>query len=114
LDLTGEVTVRMYRSFGESWRGFRKNAYLIWGGRPLPFLALWVAYALLYVAAPLLGWPLLATLYAIKGGADRAGRLPFWLSLLAPLVLALGALLALDSARAHWTGRVRWKGRDVG
>src|SRR5690606_24862882 len=70
LDLTGEVTVRMYRSFGESWRGFRKNAYLIWGGHPLPFLALWGVYALLYVGAPLFGWPLLATLYAIKGGAD--------------------------------------------
>ena len=113
-DLTGEVTVRMYRTFGEAWRGFRKNAYLIWGGRPLPFAVLWVLYVLLYVAAPFLGWPLLATLYAIKGAADRGGRLPLWLSVLAPVILAAGAVLTLDSALAHATGRVAWKGRRVG
>ena len=112
-DLGGEVSVRMYRSFGEAWRGFRKNAYLLWGGRPLPFAALWTLYALLYVAAPLFGWPLLLSLYVLKGTADQGARLPLWVSLLAPLVLAAGALLALDSALAHGTGRVAWKGRRV-
>jgi glycosyltransferase involved in cell wall biosynthesis len=114
LDLSGEVVVRMYRSWGEAWRGFRKNAYLVWGGRPLPFAALGTLYALLYVAAPLFGWPLLGTLYAIKGLADRAARLPLRVTALAPLVLAAGAALALDSALAHATGRVAWKGRGVG
>ena len=114
LDLGGEVAVRMYRTFGDAWRGFRKNAYLIWGGRPLPFAAMWMLYALLYVAAPLVSWPLLGTVYALKGLSDRGARLPLWITALAPAVLAAGALLALDSALAHATGRVAWKGRRVG
>jgi len=114
LDLGGEVTVRMYRSLGEAWRGFRKNAYLLWGGRPFPFVLLWTVYVLLYVAAPLAGWPLIVSLYALKGLADRGARLPLWISATAPAVLSAGALLALDSALAHATGRVAWKGRRVG
>lgn len=113
-DLTGEVEVRMYRSFGGAWRGFRKNAYLVGGGRPLPFAAFWALYALLYVAAPFFGWPLLITLYVLKGLTDRGARLPLWVSVLAPAALAAGAVLALDSALAHATGRVAWKGRQVG
>jgi glycosyltransferase involved in cell wall biosynthesis len=113
-DLGGEVTVQMYRSFADAWRGFRKNAYLLWGGRPLPFALGWGLYGLLYVAAPFFGWPLLASLYALKGLADRGARLPLRVTALAPVVLAAGALLALDSARAHVSGRVAWKGREVG
>ena len=113
-DLGAEVEVRMYRSFGEAWRGFRKNAYLVWGGRPLPFAVLWGLYTLLFVAAPFVGWPLLVTLYALKGTCDRGARLPMWISAIAPAVFAAGAVLALDSALAHATGRVAWKGRRVG
>ncbi|WP_420454750.1 glycosyltransferase [Rubrivirga sp.] len=124
-DLGGEVAVRMYRSFGEAWRGFQKNAALIAGGqpgRPLtgPFVAFTVLYALawvvpsvLWVWTPAGGWAL-ATLVLLKGAIDRAGRFPLWVSALAPVALALGLALQLDSARAHATGRVSWKGRSVG
>lgn len=111
--LDTEVSVRMYRTFSEAWRGFRKNAYLLQGGRVLPFLLLHAAFWLIFVLAPLFGWPLLVTQYLIKGSADRLARLPLWVTMVAPFVLLCGALLQLDSAFAHWSNRVSWKGRDV-
>lgn len=115
VDLSGELAVRMYGSFGEAWQGFRKNAYLLaGGGRVLPFLLFFSLYAAVWVVAPWLGWPLLAMTYAVKGLIDAWGRMPLWVTLLAPLTLALGALLQLDSALAHARGTVAWKGRRVG
>ncbi len=124
-DLGGEVAVRMYGTFGEAWRGFQKNAALIAGGQPgrpftAPFVAFTVLYAVAWVVPSVLwvwtpaGWWALATLVGLKGAIDRAGRFPVWVSALAPVVLALGLALQLDSARAHATGRVSWKGRAVG
>jgi glycosyltransferase involved in cell wall biosynthesis len=124
-DLGGEVAVRMYRSFGEAWRGFQKNAALLAGGKPgrpftVGFVGFFLLYALSWVVPSLLwlggstGLVALATLVGIKLLIDRAGRFPLWVSALAPVTLALGALLQLDSARAHATGRVSWKGRAVG
>ncbi len=119
-DLTGEVAVRMYRSFGEAWRGFQKNAYLLAGGRPVPAAAFFALYSVTWVAPSLLWlgggafWVPLVTLTLLKLAIDRAARLPLWISALAPLALALGAALQLDSARAHATGAVAWKGRSVG
>ena len=119
-DLGGEVAVRMYRTFGEAWRGFQKNAYLIAGGSPAPFAAFFALYAVSWVVPSVLWlgggvfWVPLATLVVIKLAVDRAGRFPLWVSALAPLALALGAALQLDSARAHATGAVAWKGRGVG
>ena len=119
-DLGDAVAVRMYRSFGEAWRGFQKNAYLIAGGRPVPFAAFFTLYVVSWVVPSVLWlgdgafWLPLATLTAIKLVIDRTGRFPLWVSALAPLALALGAALQLDSARAHATGAVSWKGRSVG
>ncbi|MDT0633293.1 glycosyltransferase, partial [Rubrivirga litoralis] len=125
-DLSGELAVRMYRSFGEAWAGFRKNAYLLAGGRPAPFAAFFALYTLVWVvpsalalggaaglAPPWAAAPLV-TLVAVKLGVDRWGRFPLWVSALAPVTLALGAALQLDSAWAHARGRVAWKGRAVG
>ena len=125
-DLSRELAVRMYGSFGEAWAGFRKNAYLLAGGRPAPFAAFFVLYALAWVAPGALalaaalglapawaGWPL-GTLVLVKLAVDRWGRFPLWVSALAPVTLALGAALQLDSALAHARGRVAWKGRSVG
>lgn len=124
-DLGGEVSVRMYRTFAEAWRGFQKNAFLLGGGRPggdwtvgaIAFLILyalsWVLPSLLWLATPLGLWAL-ASLVVLKLAIDRAGRFPLWVSALAPVTLALGWILQLDSARAHRTGRVAWKGRNVG
>ena len=123
-DLGAEVAVRMYRTFAEAWRGFQKNAFLLAGGRPggrftggfVAFVALyavaWVVPSALWLAGPAGLWAL-ATLVGVKLAIDPAGRFPLWVSALAPVTLALGLALQLDSARAHATGRVSWKGRAV-
>ena len=119
-DLSDAVAVRMYRSFGEAWRGFQKNAYLLAGGGPGRFATFFSLYVVSWVVPSVLWlggglfWVPLVTLALIKLVIDRAGRFPLWVSLLGPVVLALGAALQLDSARAHATGAVSWKGRRVG
>ncbi len=120
-DLSASVAVEMYRSFGEAWHGFRKNAYLIGGGTPgrfAVFLALyvlcWVVPSVAWTFAGVLGLLPLATLWLAKGLIDRWGRLPCGVTLAAPVALALGAALLLDSAWAHARGNVAWKGRAVG
>ncbi|MEO0557166.1 MAG: glycosyltransferase family 2 protein [Bacteroidota bacterium] len=121
IDLQTELAVRMYRTFGEAWQGFRKNAYLLAGdGRPLPFLVFFAFYALYWVLptalafAHPLGWMTLATLALVKLCIDRWERFPLWVSVFGPVTLALGATLQLDSAWAHLRGQVAWKGRNVG
>ncbi|MEM7787719.1 MAG: glycosyltransferase family 2 protein, partial [Bacteroidota bacterium] len=119
-DLGGEVVVRMYRTFGEAWQGFRKNAYLLAGGGPIAFGVFFTLYALAWVVPSLLwlggaaGLVGLGTLALVKLLVDRAGRFPLWVSLLGPVTLTFGALLQLDSAAAHARGTVAWKGRTVG
>lgn len=126
VDLQGEVAVRMYGSFGEAWRGFRKNAYLLAGGSPARFAAFFAVYALVWVvpsglwllgpaglASPAVRFVPLATLVLAKGLIDRWQGFPLWTTLCAPVALALGAALQLDSALAHARGRVAWKGRSV-
>ena len=124
-DVSGEVAVEMYRTFGEAWRGFQKNAFLLAGGRPggrataafVFFVALyslsWVVPSVLWMATAPGAWAL-ASLVAIKLVIDRLGRFPLWVSALAPVTLALGLALQLDSWRVWATGRVAWKGRGVG
>lgn len=123
-NLGGEVAVRMYRTFREAWQGFRKNAFLLAGGRAggrltgqfLAFLALytltWAVPSVLWLASSAGLWAL-ASLVAIKTAIDRAGRFPLWVSALAPVTLALGVFLQVDSALAHRRQRVAWKGRNV-
>jgi chlorobactene glucosyltransferase len=38
-------------------------------------------------------------------------RIPLWYGLLFPLGYTAGALIALDSLRRRYRGRVTWKGR---
>ena len=113
MDVRGEVAVYMYRDLREAWRGLRKNAYLVLGGSPLLFLFFHTFYAFTFVFAPLFALPLLFSLYLIKLLVDRAAGFPLWVTALAPLSFLLGAFVQLDSALAHWTGRVSWKGRGV-
>jgi len=112
-DLKGELEVWMYAGMGEAWRGFRKNAYLLLGGRLLPFLFFFGLYVLTFVAAPFrsLGW--LGWAMATKLASDRFCRLPLWVSAAAPVTFGLWTVLLLDSAWSHTRGRVDWKGRDV-
>ncbi len=112
-DLQREVAVYMYPDYRAAWRGFRKNAYLILGGRPLLFALLCANFILTYVLAPLF-WPgFLGSIYLLKGATDRLSGYPLWITLLAPVSFLLGTLLQIDSALSHWTGRVSWKGRRV-
>jgi glycosyltransferase involved in cell wall biosynthesis len=112
-DVQASVDVYMYGSFGEAWAGFRKNAYLILGGTPLAFALLWPYFVLTFALAPLLGWPLILSTLLVKATTDGLCRFPLWMTLLAPVSYTLGAALQLDSALAHWRGRVSWKGRRV-
>lgn len=113
-DVQAEVSVYMYRDVADAWRGFRKNAYLILGGSPLSFVVLYSYFVASFLIAPWLSpWLLLST-YVLKATTDLHGRFPAWIPFVAPLSYVLGALLQLDSAVSHWTGRVAWKGRQVG
>ena len=113
-DLGGELDVWMYRSLGDAWSGFRKNAYLLQGGTPLRFALVQSVYWLAFVLPPFVSPWFLVSLYALKAGSDTFGRFPLWTRLLAPVSLLLGGLLPFDSALGHWTGRIRWTGRTVG
>lgn len=112
-DLQQEIEVWMYRSLPEAWVGFRKNVYPFMGETPWSFLVQHLLYQLLFVAAPLLSPWFIVGWYGLKTVSDRFVRCPFTVTLATPLSLGLGALLQLDSAFSHWTGRVRWKGRSV-
>ena len=114
VDVTREVSVYMYRNLCDAWRGFRKNVYLIMGGRPAPALVLFAGFALTFTLAPLVSLWLLVPIYLLKGLVDRRAGFPVWVSLLAPVSFLLASALQLDSILAHWLGRVRWKGRRVG
>ncbi len=113
VDVQDDVSVWMYPDLRAARRGFRKNAYLLLGGRAwlvIPILALWL---ILVVVAPM-AWPwLLLPLLGMKWVSDRFGRFPLHISLLAPVSLLAAAGIVVDSMIAHWTGRVTWKGRRL-
>ena len=112
-ELRHDVRVWMYADLGEAWGGFRKNAYLILGGTPRAFAAILPFYVATFVLAPLASPWLLGSLVAMRAWTDRLCGLPPWHALYAPVSYAASVALALDSARAHLRGRVRWKGRAV-
>ncbi|PEN14991.1 glycosyl transferase family 2 [Longibacter salinarum] len=114
LDVRDEITVYMYSTFGDAWRGFRKNAYLILGGSPASFVGLYLFFFLTFVASPFVHPGFLASVLLLKGTTDRLTRFSPLFALLAPVSYLLGSALQLDSAISHWTGRVSWKGRSVG
>lgn len=112
-DVGGELDVFMYNTAAEAWHGFRKNAYLLQGGSPLPFLLSLGLFTLIFVIAPWLGWAFLASTVLIKGVCDIGARLPWWVIPFAPVVLVVGAAIQIASAYAHMVGQVTWKGRTV-
>ncbi len=112
-DVQQDTAVYMYRSFADAWLGFRKNAYLILGGTPLSFAALFTLFGLTFVWAPFFGWWLLITIFAFKILTDRIAGFGWTISLLAPVSYFLGWIQQLDSAIHHLIGRLSWKGRKV-
>jgi chlorobactene glucosyltransferase len=62
----------------------------------------------------------MAVIPAVAGSAAAFGlhvaaalhfEIPFWYGLLFPPGYTVGALMAIDSVRRRWRGRVSWKGR---
>ncbi len=113
VDATRLVAVHMYDSLADAWRGFRKNAYLLMGGRPIPFLLFLTLFAATNWLCILVSKYLLVSAIALKLVADRAGRIPVGTSVAAPASLVSASAIQLDSAVAHWRGRVKWKGRTL-
>ncbi|MBX2822042.1 MAG: glycosyltransferase family 2 protein [Rhodothermaceae bacterium] len=113
VDLRRELSVYMYSSFPDAWRGFRKNAFLLSGGHVLSFLFIVFFFSIVYIFPPVIALWLLPFVFLNKWVTDRHSMFPFWLTLCAPLSFILGLTLQLDSAWHHLSGRVSWKGRSI-
>lgn len=127
------IQTRMYRDPAALWHGLTKNATVM-GGGPLRTVLIAGAGFAMAVGAPLLAAcavlqfrsePSLrhgiAALLALAGlgagiGLHLAGtrhfRIPLVYGLLFPAGYGLALLIALESARQAWSGRVHWKGRS--
>jgi glycosyltransferase involved in cell wall biosynthesis len=120
----GVVRVRMYRSFGAMWEGWKKNLYLLVGGTPgavyreLFSVVPWIPFVLL-----LLGWK--APIALVAGAGLLLARHAVYASTLLrnqfrgvyilyyiPAVVLYGSVL-WASYRAHVQGVVEWKGRRI-
>lgn len=123
LDGQGIVSVRMYRSFGEIWRGFQKNFFPAFRRERSfwMFIALHLTLFLLpFIFAPLV-WRLtgsrvlIATVLCVlvmRAVLAWRFRHPWWSVLLHPLSEAILLALGLSSWWRCRSGRgVEWKGR---
>jgi glycosyltransferase involved in cell wall biosynthesis len=118
----GIVRVRMYRSFGAMWQGWKKNLYRLMGGTPwavfreIESTVPWISFLFILggVRLPILffiGVLLLCFRQTSYGLELSRNRFPFFfISYYVPaVVLYAGVLWA--SYRSHVTGRIAWKGR---
>ena len=120
----GVVRVRMYRSFGAMWEGWKKNLYLLVGGTPgavyreLFAVVPWIPFALLVLGwkvpiAFVAGVGLLVARHAVYASTLLRNQFPrtHILYYIPAVVLYAGVLWA--SYRAHAEGVVEWKGRRI-
>jgi glycosyltransferase involved in cell wall biosynthesis len=120
----GIVRVRMYRSFAAMWQGWKKNLFLLVGGKPsavfremydvfpwIPFLV--ILAGLKIPIAVFLGVWLLIFRQISYGSELRRNHFPFSLIFyyVPGMFLYTGVLWA--SYRSHAKGKVEWKGREV-
>lgn len=130
------VQTRMYRTFGEMWRGWTKNLYLLYGGDLKRIVAAFAAAWIIDVL-PALAFLALCLWYAVERGSNLVAaaalacflvalfrqwsyglalhRLGFDARLAGYLVpgALLFSLMLVNSTRAHrWSGSVQWKGRE--
>jgi glycosyltransferase involved in cell wall biosynthesis len=119
----GLVRVRMYRSFGAMWEGWKKNLYRLIGGTPwaavregesvLPWMPIVVIFlGLKFPVAMFLGVLLLLFRQMNYGAELVRNQYPrsFIIYYIPAVFLYVGVLAA--SWRSHARGRVRWKGRE--
>ena len=120
----GIVRVRMYRSFGAMWQGWKKNLYLLVGGTPGAVLREmesaipWIPVALILLGlkipvAPFLGVCFLLLRQFTYGAELSRNQYPFKFIIyyVPAVVLYAGVLWA--SYRGYAKGTVEWKGREV-
>ena len=119
----GAVRVRMYRSFGAMWEGWKKNLFELMGGSAagmrgeLLTSVPWIPGLLLLGG---LAWPICALAGAVlllgRHGAYAAAlarnQLPVSRIIYYVPAVALYAAVLLASWSGHARGRVRWKGRE--
>ena len=120
----GVVRVRMYRSFGAMWEGWKKNLYLLVGGTPgavyreLFSVVPWIPFGLLLLGfkvpiALVAGAGLLLARHAVYASTllRNQFRGTYILYYIPAVVLYASVLWA--SYRAHAQGVVEWKGRRI-
>ena len=121
---TGVVRVRMYRSFGAMWEGWKKNLYLLVGGTPgavyreLLSVVPWIPFALLLLGlkAPIAlvaGAGLLLARHAVYASALLRNQFRGTYILYYVPGAMLYACVLWASYRAHAQGFVDWKGRRI-
>lgn len=113
IDLQEEVAVFMYHTFSDAWQGFRKNVYLLMGGRPISFMLFFIFFALIFVIPAFVDPALLLPVFFNKFLSDQRSGFSPAISVITPLCYLLGSTLQVDSAMSHFTGKVAWKGRAV-
>jgi glycosyltransferase involved in cell wall biosynthesis len=120
----GIVRVRMYRSFGAMWQGWKKNLFLLVGGTPgavfreLEATIPWIPLALILLGikipiATLLGVLFLLMRQMTYGLEIARNQYPFkFIIYYVPAVLLYAGVL-WASYRGYAKGKVEWKGREV-
>jgi glycosyltransferase involved in cell wall biosynthesis len=120
----GIVRVRMYRSFTSMWQGWKKNLYLLIGGRPIAVFREmadvfpWIPFLVILVGlkiplAAFLGIWLLIFRQVSYGIDLRRNHFPFSLILYYVPAVLLFTCVLWASYRSHAKGKVEWKGREV-
>jgi glycosyltransferase involved in cell wall biosynthesis len=120
----GIVRVRMYRSFGAMWQGWKKNLYVLVGGSPgavfreLESAVPWIPLALLLLGfkipiATFLGVCFLLLRQFTYGLEISRNQYPFKFIIYYVPAVALYAGVLWASYRGHVKGKVAWKGREV-
>jgi chlorobactene glucosyltransferase len=125
----GLVSTRMYRSFGEIWRGFVKNFALGARGRPIgaalgvtlltcvspvsPLVLLWLLANRAWGAASVLALTIAIPIAIVEWGMRRM-RFPTGSGLALPLGLAVTLAIFATSLFSSLGGGVEWRGRRYG
>jgi glycosyltransferase involved in cell wall biosynthesis len=120
----GIVRVRMYRSFGAMWQGWKKNLFLLVGGTPGAVLREmestipWIPLVLIFLGikipvATLLGVCFLLMRQLTYGLEIARNQYPFKFIIYYVPAVALYAGVLWASYRGHVKGKVEWKGREV-